>query len=293
MSVAVVVAGDANIFALTYGCLLSLLRIQNKDVSIYFLDTGCTAAQLAAIEPLVKGIAQFDIKRAIEPAGNKRPYWKAQGCRPFLPLYFQGHDVYVWLDSDTWVQDVNAIVEMAQVADAHGAAIAPEVSASYTFLNQAEASRKLYLQKFEFVRGAYGEQIANAMLFMPYLNTGVFAISKKSGLFEALEAELRIVYARGYNHMAEQICLNKILIESGKYQPLSAAYNWMCNYSQPVRNAAGDLTAPNAPFDPVKIVHLCGKNKIAVYLPLGLLFDRGAYLSRISQSITPNDGYFV
>ena len=293
MKIAIVVAGDANIFALSYGCLMSIQSVRARGTSVFFLDIGCTKGQLKLIRSLVDGITKFNEKLAIEPAGEKRPYWKAQGCRPFLTRYFKGHDIYIWLDSDTWVQDPNAIAEMARVAQTNGSAIAPEIAAGYRFLHQPEASHKLFSQKHEFVRHAYGDEIANAMLFMPYLNTGVFAIAANSGLFELFEDELKNVYARGYTHMAEQICLNKIMIETGKYHLVSAIYNWMCNHAEPLKNDDNIWTSPTAPFENIKIIHLCGKNKIAKYQPLGLLFDGGVYMNKISSVITKNDGYYV
>lgn len=293
MSIAIVVAGDSNIFALSYGCLLSLQPLRGQDTYIYFLDIGCTKKQQEIIRPMVEGMEQFRLELAIEPAGEKRPYWKAQGCRPFLPNYFGSHDTFIWLDSDTWVQDTNAIAEIAEVAEVHGVAIAPEIDAGYEFLRNFEDIHRRYGRKHQVISYSYGSELADKMLFMPYFNTGVFAISKKSGIFEVFEDELRTVFSRGYTHVAEQICLNKILLETGKYQPLPAVYNWMCNLGEPVKNHNNVWTTPTSPFYELKIVHLCGKNKIAKFLPMGLLFEGGAYLDSIALAITENDGYYV
>jgi hypothetical protein len=293
MGTAVIIAGDSNIFALTYGCFLSLQPLRKEGVSLCFLDTGVTELQADVLKPLLDHSAQFNEALSVIPTGEKRPYWKAQGCRPFLPSYFVGHEVYVWLDSDTWVQDLSAVRELADLASKHGAAIVPELDVHYEFVLNFEDSRRYFGMKFDFVRFSYGQDYANATLTLPYLNTGVFAISTRSGLFAEFEKELTIVYQRGYTHMAEQICLNRLLFRTGKFVPLNALYNWMCNLSQPLLNNEGHWTIPRPPFSEIKIVHLSGKNKLAKFKPMGLLFDRGSYLDAIGHAVTGNDGLFV
>ncbi len=60
-----------------------------------------------------------------------KPHLRAITARPFLPRYFPGYDIYLWMDADTWVQEWYAIDWYAAAAADGRLAIAAEVDRSY------------------------------------------------------------------------------------------------------------------------------------------------------------------
>ena len=52
-------------------------------------------------------------------------------ARPFLPSYFPGHDVYVWIDSDVWLQSPLVLQAYIDGAIADGMAVSHESEGSY------------------------------------------------------------------------------------------------------------------------------------------------------------------
>ena len=69
-----------------------------------------TPEQVSRLAPLVDEISQCRWEFEL-PARRVRgrESLEANLCGPFIPDYFPGYDVYVWLDADTWVADWEAI----------------------------------------------------------------------------------------------------------------------------------------------------------------------------------------
>jgi lipopolysaccharide biosynthesis glycosyltransferase len=127
-STIIVTAADSKFFELVQGTILSIReKPQGHSVDIGFLDVGCTPEQLQWIGQYVDHIVEPGWNYDIPDIDRQPKYLKALVSRPFLPEYFPGYEVYIWIDADAWVQDWSAIELLALGAKQKGLCNSPGV----------------------------------------------------------------------------------------------------------------------------------------------------------------------
>ncbi|MEO5373661.1 MAG: hypothetical protein H7840_05210 [Alphaproteobacteria bacterium] len=145
----------------------SLQSVSERRYDIGILDCGLTAEQLSWLRENTQVIVApewpFEVTRA--PS-----FVKASFCRPFLPRYFSGWDYVIWIDADTWLQDVYAIDLLIAGAREYGFAVVPLTDRGYhptmhqgTFADWQEVR----------VAWGYGEERAKAIRDWPIISAGV------------------------------------------------------------------------------------------------------------------------
>ncbi|MEK9672144.1 MAG: hypothetical protein VW268_06525 [Rhodospirillaceae bacterium] len=237
-------------------------------MALSVLDLGLEESQIEALSPLVDAVAKaewdFDFPgRDCFPA-----YFKAMTARPSLPRYFPGHDIYMWLDADAWVQDAGAVDIYLDAAAKGQLAVVPEIDRAYSSFYKRP--RPYYrTQNFRAYRWAYGWRAADRLARNPILNSGVFALSGDAphwGMWQdALKQALcrRAVFRdrRGlYAHVSEQTAMNYLVYAMQASATFLPAYcNWFCGKGLPMWDAERRLLVePHAPHQPLGIVHLAG-----------------------------------
>lgn len=200
--------------------------------------------------------------------------------RPFLPKYFPGYDVIVYIDADAWVQSPAAVGELAQEARQGDLAAAVELHVAFPHLYQAESPLKTYLKgTYEAVFGK-----PSGPLIPADVNCGVFAAASASFFWMSWQhimtkAVSKIVRQRPggldmnrpEDFFLESNCLN-YGFKTGIFgiRPVTPTYNWVCEFAMPLYDPErGLLTEPTAPYEPIRIVHLCDAGRRAEFL-----FDR-------------------
>jgi lipopolysaccharide biosynthesis glycosyltransferase len=195
------------------------------------------------------------------------PYFKAMTARPFLPRYFAGYDVYVWIDADCWVQDWHAVRMLCASAEAEGFAIVPELDRSYTpFLSSGGTFH-------DWTRSCFatclGEDEAARLQPYPLLNCGVFAATNDTPIWALWSKRMADVLARVRQpfFFAEQTALNACIREANvPVALLPARYNWMCSRAFPCVGADGKaLVEPQPPFEPLGIIHVAAGAKQGIW----------------------------
>ena len=109
-SVTIVSAGDSGYFPLLQDLIGSLRRgFGDKLPPLSILDIGFNEEQrrwLAGLGATVRPLG-WDLPY---PARSHPPNsFKVLAGRPHLPKHFPGHDIYLWIDADCWVQDLSLI----------------------------------------------------------------------------------------------------------------------------------------------------------------------------------------
>ena len=282
----IVLAGDSNIFPLTIGCLLSISELRKKDITINFIDTGCSLDQLEIIKILVDRIVKFDEKLSIFPKGDLRPYWRAQACRPFIHKYFPEYEIFFWLDSDLWFQNSYIIIDLIKDVKKFGSVIASEFYEGYDTFQDPVKNQNYHVQKKHFMN-FYKDKIN--ISDDAYYNIGVLGVSKSSGLFEEFEKVLKTLYSIVYTHMTDQIAFNEVLFRTKLFTTVHPINNWMCNLGFP-NFVDGVFYDPFKDKLKINVLHLSGKNKLKKYSKM--LFNNGKYLADIKGMIN-NEGFYV
>ena len=100
-SLIIITAANAEYFELAQGTIESIRqKPQGQGVSMGFFDLGCTPEQLQWLEEQVDIIKQADWEFDF-PGRNEAPeYLKGLLARPWLPKYFPGFEIYLWIDAD-------------------------------------------------------------------------------------------------------------------------------------------------------------------------------------------------
>jgi hypothetical protein len=171
-----ITGGDAAYFDLMRDCIGSLRATpEGRALALGILDCGLTDEQRdwcrAQGAILVEPIWDFDF-----PGREKlKDGYKALTARPFLPRYFPGFDLYLWIDGDCWVQQGDALSLFLAAARTGALAAAPEIHRSMRHYRHA-------WKEFSTINGAayeesFGKEMAERLIRYPLINAGVFAIA--------------------------------------------------------------------------------------------------------------------
>jgi hypothetical protein len=270
---------DSNLFYLAKGLVLSLRRVLPLyDAELAFFDLGCTQQELAWLQAYSVDVIKPKDDFGIANAEGFKSYMFGQTCRPMLPGYLPGRSTYLWLDADTWVQDVSVIQDFVAIAAEGKAAAVLELDPAYPwYFRRASAFHGYKIAQWT---ATFGPEVARQLHLATLLNSGVLAMPGNSPLWKRWEDNLVLSLARGPTHLSEQLALQKTLMENNMLFPLAARHNWMCHYALPKKRRSDGLwVEPRPSGQPIGIVHLVASDMRETYLRHGLLFDGGDYLS--------------
>jgi hypothetical protein len=196
-----------------------------------------------------------------------RPSVRTLTARPFLRSYFPGYDIYIWLDADVWVQTpeaLNHIVASAKTTNAIH--LAPELDRCYQPFFQQDNMWQIY---HDWYQANYGNDIAKAMLLMPMLNAGVFAMGKDSPVWDGWAKIYRDVLQNvtdcdSKSFMADQLGLN-ILVYLYKLPcvRIPVLFNWLTCFALPYFDRKTNLYVESGmPYRAISQIHLTRSNKL-------------------------------
>jgi hypothetical protein len=186
--------------------------------------------------------------------------FKAILARPHLRKYFPGHDIYMHLDADAWIQDWDAVELYRKGAQKGVLAVTPEIDRAFTSNYRTSHSYRAFIIKV--LSELAGPDVADTYRDYPILNTGVFAMPQHSPIWDRWSARIASALDHGRNFHVEQASLNlelfehlEIYLEMG-LEFLPSRCNWVCHQSLPKYDAArGLLVEPFLPHAPLGIVH--------------------------------------
>src|SRR5579863_150981 len=111
MRTLIVTAADDNFFPLLHDLLSSLHQWRERpftDLAVF--DLGLSLDNKNRVARFARYIVEPRWDLPVADTHRARfPSHRALTVRPFLPDYFPGYDVYMWMDADTWVQERFAI----------------------------------------------------------------------------------------------------------------------------------------------------------------------------------------
>lgn len=252
----VITGGDAGYFELMRDCIGSLRATpEGRSLALGILDCGLTEAQRdwcrSGDATLVVPGWDFDF-----PGRDRlKDGYKALTARPFLPRYFPGFDLYLWIDGDCWVQQGDAVVLFLAAARTGKLAVAPEIHRSMRHYHHA-------WKEFATVNGAayaacFDNETAERLIRYPLINAGVFALAADAPHWQGWAGLLDEALQRSTD-MTDQIALNVLVYDKGfPYEPLPSRCNWPVHHATPAWDAErGLFVEPAMPHEPLGILHL-------------------------------------
>lgn len=181
--------------------------------------------------------------------------YKALTARPFLPRYFPGFEVYVWIDGDCWVQQGDALALFVAAARTGALAVAPEIHRSMRHYHHAWT-------EFSTVNGTafescFDRATAERLIRRPLINAGVFALAADAPHWVGWGDLLGEALQRSTN-MTDQVALNVLAYDRGyRYEALPSRCNWPVHHATPFWDAGRELfVEPAMPYEPLGILHL-------------------------------------
>jgi hypothetical protein len=254
----IIVSGaDSGYFELLQGCVRSIRdKPEARKIALGILDVGLTGSERQWLAEQGATIAAPGWDLDFPDRDNAPRYRQAQYGRPFLPRHFPGHDLYLWIDADAWVQDWAAVDLLLQAAEEGRLAIVPEMDRSYR--NFFHAYDEFHGVIGEGYRAVFDEPTASRLARRPLLNNGVFALAAGAPHWQAWAETLGKSLQRSRNGLIDQTTLNHVVYEQNLPAHFLPAWcNWICHHAAPVRDAgSGFLTEPNLPHQKLGIVHL-------------------------------------
>ena len=260
--VMVVTASDSRFLPFLQGMLASITaRLSRQSVRIACFDIGLAPADRAQLEASGVDVVRPQAHLGVD-AASVRPALLSFLARPFLPSYFPGHDVYLWIDSDVWLQDITVFDDYVAGALSHGMAIAHERTRAYRFQPWL-----LGWTGKHFLRG-YGPAPTARLLLQRHLNAGFFAIRAGAPHWQAWADRYAAAMARTGDLVPhDQFALNHAIYAD--HLPtcfLPPRYNWICDRGIPMwDDAAQAFCEPLAPYRLIGALHLAGPAKVSRY----------------------------
>ncbi|MFA7275933.1 MAG: glycosyl transferase family 8 [Pseudobdellovibrionaceae bacterium] len=264
-SIVIVSGSDHNYFPLLREMIQSIKRFpQARDFKFAVMDTGLTEEDLVWLRANVDYIHAPDWPTAIPAYKIRgRNYLKSCVCRPWINTYFPGHDVYVWMDADTWVQDWEGFALFLEGADRGKLAIAGQVDRAYPRAVRIKwlGPLPLKLRGFYFsnAKQAFGLKLAKKLYPHHVLQAGVFALRGDAPHWARWQELVLQSIKRGKIFTAEQLCLGVLCyLEGFSFESLPAWAQWLCEVVPPFDESKGCFVEPFLPNKTISILHISG-----------------------------------
>ena len=265
--VLIVTASDSRFMPFLRGMLASLGgQLTRATIQVACFDIGLTGADQAWLALQGVQVAKPRAHLGID-AGSTRPALLSFLARPFLPDYFSGFDVYVWIDSDVWLQDPVVLDAYVQGALASGIAVTHERTNAYRFQAWLLAWTGKHL-----LRG-YGIADTAWLLTRRQVNAGFFALSAGAPHWQVWAKRYEAALARTGDLVPhDQFALNHTLhgglLDRSRLPAclLPPRFNWICDRGIPMWNDADEVFCePHTPYAAIGALHLAGPAKGRTY----------------------------
>ncbi len=262
----IVSGGDANYFPLLADLVTSIRNLpEGKQAALGMLDGGLTQEQVSWFEAEGVNVVKpgWPVPKT-EIRIRGREYLLINLNKPALDQLFPEYDVIVWLDGDTWVQTWDAIPLLTHVARKGKLAIVSRASRLQTshirmrrrWFGWVEPRGVLFKNA---KRAKLPSRLAWSLVNRPVLNAGAYALRQNAPHWEHWRKWQKLCLRHGRPFSSDQLSLALTIYEDGlPYEALPE----VCNYMGPWRidQDKGLLVDYFAPYNPVSVVHLVGKD---------------------------------
>lgn len=191
---------------------------------------------------------------------NLPSHYKSLTIRPFLIKFFPNYDVYLWMDPDVLIQDVDVIDWYVRGALSGDIALTPEIDSAYA--NRPDS----FNWKLSRMASYFG--LNNAIDFClrgVYFNAGIWAMKKESPVWTDWANFFQNgLISSNQLMICDQTALNFCLYKKKfRYIALPSIANWMCHLSPPVIDDDNNLYVSND-FSrrKIKALHFTANSKV-------------------------------
>ena len=266
----IVSSADSKYFFLLKELFLSLDKSGVlSDYQFSILDTGLTEEQKVFF--LDNSVI---IKEAIwnTPVPNfkilGRDNLKTQVARAYLPNYFEDYKLYIWLDADMWLNDIESFNLYEKGAFNNKLTIVPQSDRAYVKNANVEwlfgFPKKIKTINYKNISKSISKSLGRKYAFHSTLNAGAFAINDNVNIWKCFQKNIKLAAKKGRIFGTDQVALALSIYEDGLPSEFLPAYcNWMCEFNMPKFDSEkGQFVEPYIPNHPIALVHLAGLDDI-------------------------------
>ena len=197
-----------------------------------------------------------------------RDHLKTQVARAFLPDYFENYKVYIWLDADLWINDLESFLLYEKGALQNNLTITPQSDRAY--FNNAKVEwfmnfpTKVKTINFKNIGKSVSKKLAKKYAFYSTLNAGAFAISDSDEIWKCFQKNINLAAKKGRIFGTDQVAL-ALSVHEDKIptQFLPSYCNWMCEFHLPIFDEKiNKFLEPYLPYHPIGLIHLAGLDDI-------------------------------
>ena len=266
----IVSSADSKYFFLLKELFLSLDRSGIlSDYQFSILDTGLTEEQ--KIFFLDNSVI---IKKAIwnTPVPKfkilGRENLKTQVARAYLPDYFENYKLYIWLDADMWLNDIESFYFYENGALSDKLTIVPQSDRAYVKNANVEwlfgFPKKIKTINYKNISKSISKSLGRKYAFHSTLNAGAFAINDNVNIWKCFQKNIKLAAKKGRIFGTDQVALALSIYEDGLPSEFLPSYcNWMCEFNMPkFDNKKNQFVEPYIPNNPIALVHLAGLDDV-------------------------------
>jgi len=193
---------------------------------------------------------------------------KTQVARAYLPDYFEGYKLYIWLDADMWLNDIESFYYYEKGALNDKLTIVPQSDRAYIKNANVEwlfgFPKKIKTINYKNISKSISKTLARKYAFHSTLNAGAFAINDNIDIWKCFQKNIKLAAKKGRIFGTDQVALALSIYEDGLPSEFLPAYcNWMCEFNMPkFDNVKNQFVEPYIPNHPIALVHLAGLDDI-------------------------------
>ena len=261
---------DSKYFHLLKELFLSIKKTNLfNEYDFAVLDTGMDLNQLNYLKDnkIIIAKARWDVK-VPQYKILGRNHLKTQTARAFLPDYFPNFKIYIWLDADLWLNDVNSFLLYEKGAFKNSLAITPQVDRAYYKLASVEwffnFPKRIKTINYKNIGKSVSKKLAKKYAFHATLNAGAFAIKSNSLIWDVFQKNVKLASKKGRIFGTDQVALALSVYEDKIPTEFLPSYcNWMCEFNLPFFDENKKIfIEPYLPHNPIALIHLAGLDKI-------------------------------
>ena len=193
---------------------------------------------------------------------------KTQVARAYLPDYFENYKLYIWLDADMWLNDLESFYFYENGALNNKLTIVPQSDRAYVKNANVEwlfgFPKKIKTINYKNISKSISKSLGRKYAFHSTLNAGAFAINDNFNIWKCFQKNIKLAAKKGRIFGTDQVALALSIYEDGIPSEFLPAYcNWMCEFNMPkFDNEKNKFVEPYIPNHPIALVHLAGLDDI-------------------------------
>ena len=193
---------------------------------------------------------------------------KTQVARAFLPDYFNNYKLYIWLDADMWLNDIESFYLYEKGALSDKLTIVPQSDRAYVKNANVEwlfgFPKKIKTINYKNISKSISKSLGRKYAFHSTLNAGAFAINDNFNIWKCFQKNIKLAAKKGRIFGTDQVALALSIYEDGLPSEFLPAYcNWMCEFNMPKFDSKkSQFVEPYIPNHPIALVHLAGLDDI-------------------------------